>query len=79
MPNLPDDTVIAIFSDGSKFTMGEFKKVYAVLPPSAQQVALRTPAVFLHQWELLRKLTAMADKNKLGEESPIKRPCSMRA
>ena len=72
MPNLPDDAVLAILGDGSKFTMGEFKKIYAVLPPGNQQMALRSPETFMHQWEMMRKLTAMADKNKLGEESPYK-------
>jgi peptidyl-prolyl cis-trans isomerase C len=72
MPNLPDDTVIAILGDGSKFTMGDFKKIYAVLPPGNQQMALRSPKTFLHQWEMMRKLTVMADKNKLAEESPYK-------
>jgi peptidyl-prolyl cis-trans isomerase C len=72
MPNLPDETVIAILGDGSKFTMGDFKKIYAVLPPPNQQMALRSPEMFLHQWEMMRKLTAMAEKNKLAEESPYK-------
>ena len=26
MPDLPDDTVVAIFGDGTKFTMGDFKR-----------------------------------------------------
>jgi peptidyl-prolyl cis-trans isomerase C len=72
MPNLPDEAVIAILGDGSKFTMGDFKKIYAVLPPGNQQMALRSPETFLHQWEMMRKLTAMAEKSKLAEESPYK-------
>ena len=27
MPDLPDDTVVAIFGDGTKFTMGNFRKI----------------------------------------------------
>ncbi len=72
MPALPDDTVIATFDDGTKFTMAEFKAYYAVLPPNNQQLALRDRAEFLHQWAVLRKLTKMADEKKLGQESPYK-------
>src|ERR1039458_4114039 len=72
MPNLPDEAVIAVLGDGSKFTMGDFKKIYAILPPANQQMALRSPEQFLHQWEMMRKLTQMAEKGKLAEESPYK-------
>ncbi len=72
IPNLPDETVLAILGDGSKLTMGEFKKIYAVLPQGNQQMALRNPEQFLHQWEMLRRLTVMADQHKLAEESPYK-------
>ncbi|MBV9504279.1 MAG: peptidylprolyl isomerase [Acidobacteriia bacterium] len=70
MPNLPDDTVIAIFEDGTKFTMGDFKAFYAVIPPNAQQGALRDRKGFLQQWELFRKLAAVAEKKKLDQTSP---------
>ncbi len=72
MPDLPDDSVVAIFGDGTKFTMGDFKKVYAALPPINQQMALRDRELWLHQWELLRKLTKMAEDAKLDQESPYK-------
>src|SRR6266481_7259151 len=70
MPALSDGEVIATFDDGTKFTMGEFKAFYAVLPPNNQQMALRDRAEFLHQWAVLRKLTKMADAKKLSEQSP---------
>ncbi len=70
LPNLPDDTTIAIFDDGTKFTMGDFKKFYAVLPPQNQQMALRDRKLFLQQWAFMRKLSQMAEKEKLGEVSP---------
>jgi len=38
MPDLPDDTVVAIFGDGTKFTMGEFRSIYAAMPPANQQM-----------------------------------------
>ena len=72
MPDLPDDTVVAIFGDGTKFTMGDFRKIYAALPPANQQMALRNREQWLHQWELLRKLTKMAEEAKLDQESPYK-------
>ena len=72
MPDLPDDAVIAIFGDGTKFTMGNFKKIYQALPPANQQMAMRNREAFLHQWELLRKLTKMAEDAKLDQESPYK-------
>jgi peptidyl-prolyl cis-trans isomerase C len=72
MPNLPDETVIATFDDGTKFTMADFKAYYGVLPPQNQQMALRDRAEFLHQWAVLRKLTKMGDGKKLAEQSPYK-------
>ncbi|HXB71683.1 MAG TPA: peptidylprolyl isomerase [Candidatus Acidoferrales bacterium] len=72
MPDLPDETVVARFDDGTAFTMGDFKKYYQVLTPQQQQMALSDPTKFLHQWALFRKLTKEADEQKLGEQSPYK-------
>lgn len=72
LPQLPDDTVIARFEDGTQLTMGEFKKLYAVLPPQNQQMALRDRKTFLQQWAFMRKLSAMAEKDKLQDQSPTK-------
>jgi peptidyl-prolyl cis-trans isomerase C len=72
MPDLPDETVVAIFGDGTKFTMGEFKRIYEALPATNQQMAMRNREQWLHQWELLRKLTKMAEEEKLDQESPYK-------
>ena len=72
MPDLPEDTVVAIFGDGTKFTMGDFKRIFAALPPANQQMALRNREQWLHQWELLRKLTRLAEEAKLDQESPYK-------
>jgi len=72
LPDVPDDTVVAIFGDGTKFTMAEFKRIYSALPPANQQMALRDRAQWLHQWEMMRKLTKMAEQAKLDQESPYK-------
>jgi peptidyl-prolyl cis-trans isomerase C len=72
LPNLSDETEVAVFGDGSKFTMGEFRRIYEALPPANQQMALHNRALWLHQWELLRKLTKMAEDAKLDQQSPYK-------
>jgi peptidyl-prolyl cis-trans isomerase C len=72
IPNLPDETVVAKFEDGTTFTMGDFKKYYQVLPPQNQQMALRDRKEFLHQWALFRKLAKQAEEQKLNEQSPYK-------
>ena len=64
--------MVAIFGDGTKFTMGDFRRIYSALPPANQQMALRNREQWLHQWELLRKLTKMAEDAKLDQESPYK-------
>jgi len=72
LPELPDATVIATFDDGVALTMGDFRRIYAVLPPQNQQMALRERRAFLQQWAFMRKLSQMADKQKLDQESPTK-------
>jgi peptidyl-prolyl cis-trans isomerase C len=72
IPDLPDETQIAVFEDGTKLTMGDFKKLYGSLPPENQQMALRDRQMFLQQWGLMRKLSQMAEKQKLDQQSPIK-------
>ena len=72
IPDLPDDTQVAVFDDGTKFTMGDFKKIYGALPPENQQMALRDRQMFLQQWGLMRKLALMAEKQKLDQQSPVK-------
>jgi peptidyl-prolyl cis-trans isomerase C len=72
LPNLPDDTQIAVFEDGTKFTMGDFKRIYATLPPENQQLALRDRQLFLKQWALMRNLAHMAEMQKLDQQTPVK-------
>ncbi len=72
LPNLPDDTVVAVFDDGASFTFGEFKKVYAALGADAQKMALMDRRAFLQQWAFMRKLAKMAETDGLDKESPTK-------
>ncbi|MBV8903372.1 MAG: peptidylprolyl isomerase [Acidobacteriia bacterium] len=71
-PALPDDTVVAVFDDGTKMTMGEFKAFYNVLPQNSQLGMLHDRKSFLEQWALLRKLAAVSEEKKLNETSPSK-------
>jgi len=72
MPNLPEETIIATFPDGTTLTMGEFKLLYAALPPNLQQMALRNRQEFLNEYSMLRDLTRIADRKKLDLDSPQK-------
>jgi parvulin-like peptidyl-prolyl isomerase len=72
MPDIPEQTVIAVFDDGVKLTMGDFKKIFAVLPPDNQPMVLRNRKNFLQQWAFMRKLAQMAEKQKLDLEPPTK-------
>jgi peptidyl-prolyl cis-trans isomerase C len=72
LPDLPEQTVIAVFDDGAKLTMGDLKNIYAILPPNAQQGAVRDPKAFLEQWGLFRKLAAFAVTKKLDQASPTR-------
>jgi hypothetical protein len=70
LPNLPDDTVVATFDDGVKFTVGDFRRVYYVMPAENQQMALRDRERFIKEYGLFRKLTQMALQNKLDQKHP---------
>jgi peptidyl-prolyl cis-trans isomerase C len=72
MPDIPDQAVIAVFDDGVKLTMGEFKKIFEALPPDNQPLALRDRKTFLQQWAFMRKLSQMAEQQKLDGETPAK-------
>jgi len=71
LPNLPDDTVIAVFDDGVKFTMGQYKSLYEVLRGN-QPAMLQERKAFLEQYALMRKLAHMAEEEKLDQVSPGK-------
>jgi hypothetical protein len=35
--SLPDDEVVAVVGDGSKFTAGDFKRIYPTIPPPSSR------------------------------------------
>jgi len=70
-PDLPDNTVIAVFDDGTQYSLGEYKKLYAALPGN-QQVMLRNRKEFLEQYALMRRLARLAEEEKLDRTSPNK-------
>ena len=72
LPDIPDETVVATFDDGVKMTLGEFKHLYAVLPPENQQQAMHDRPAFLKQWALMRKLAKLAEAEQLDKLSPSK-------
>jgi parvulin-like peptidyl-prolyl isomerase len=72
LPNLPDETVVAVFDDGVKFTMGDFKRLYPALPADLQKLAAQDRGGFVQQWALMRKLAKMAENDKLDQLSPTK-------
>jgi parvulin-like peptidyl-prolyl isomerase len=72
LPDLPDATVLATFEDGGTFTMGEFKKIYAFMPPEQQRMVLQDRQAFLQQWAFMRKLAQMGEAAKLDQQSPTK-------
>ncbi len=70
-PDLPDNTVIAVFDDGVQFTLGDYKTLYAALPGN-QQAMQRNRKDFLEQFALMRKLARQAEQEKLDQASPTK-------
>jgi peptidyl-prolyl cis-trans isomerase C len=72
LPNLPEDTVVAVFDDGTPFTMKDLRGVFSALPEQLQQNALSNPKDFIRQWGMMRKLSLMATQEKLDQESPAK-------
>jgi hypothetical protein len=66
------DTVIAIFEDGSKMTLGEFQALVPVLPDHWRSIAEQNPERFLHLYGVLLKGAAMAQSQKLAERNPYK-------
>ena len=75
-PNPPagdPNTVVAIFEDGSKMTLGDFQALIPVLPEKYQQMAQTSPEHFVEVYRLFQKASAAAEGMKLGEKEPYKK------
>ena len=72
LPNLPDDEVIAKFEDHTQLTMGDLRKFIAAMPPEQQPLAIADPTTWVIGFAHMKQMAAMAEKNKLFEQSPLK-------
>ncbi|MGA2037668.1 MAG: peptidylprolyl isomerase [Bryobacteraceae bacterium] len=71
-PDLPDPTVIAEFQDGTRFTVGDLKKLYPALPAAMQAAVKVDPVEFFHEYATMLKYQQLALDKKLDEQSPTK-------
>lgn len=65
-------TVVATFEDGRKITAGELESFLAAMPPNMAQAARRDRKAFVQQFALMHRLSEMAEKAKLDEQSPVR-------
>ncbi len=71
-PKLAPDAVIAEYGDGKKLTYGELQRFMGVLSPQQQQNAMRSRKEFVERFVLMRRLSEIAEQDKLAEISPYK-------
>ena len=71
-PGLTPDTVIAEYGDGKKLTWGELEKFLSVLPQQQRTGVMRDRKQFVERYLLMKKLSELAEKDKLDEKSPYK-------
>ena len=71
-PALSPDTVVATFDDGRNLTVGELHSFLAAMPPNLQQAAQRDRRAFVQQFALMHRLSDMAEKAKLDQQSPTR-------
>jgi len=69
---IPPETVVATFEDGRKLTAGELESFLAAMPPNMQQAAQRDRRTFVQQFALMHRLSEMAEKGKLDQQSPTR-------
>jgi len=69
---LADQTVVATYEDGRKITAGELQSFLEAMPPNMAQAARRDRKAFVEQFALMHRLSEMAEKAKLDEQSPTR-------
>ena len=72
LPDLPGDTVVAVFEDGGKLTMEQFGDLLNAQAPEQRQLIIANRQAFLHQFAVMRKLSQLAEKEGLDKQSPLK-------
>jgi peptidyl-prolyl cis-trans isomerase C len=72
LATISPDTVVATFDDGRKLTVGELNSFLAAMPPNMQQAARRDRKAFVQQFALMHRLSEMAEKAKLDQQSPTR-------
>jgi peptidyl-prolyl cis-trans isomerase C len=68
---ITDSTVVGSTGD-TKLTAAEVRKIVETLPPQMRGNYTRDPKGFLSQWFMLKRLVAVAEKQKLHEQAPYK-------
>jgi peptidyl-prolyl cis-trans isomerase C len=66
------NTVVATYEDGRKITAAELSSFIAAMPPNMQQAARRDRKGFVQQFALMHRLSEMAEKAKLDQQSPTR-------
>jgi len=63
------DTVIAIFEDGSKMTLGEFQTLVPLLSDAYRSTAEQNPEKFLHLLGVIKKAAAAAKSQNIPDQA----------
>jgi len=71
-PVLAPDTVIAEYDNGKKLTYGELEKFLGVLSPQQRAGVTRDRKQLVERYLLMKKMSELAEKDKLDEKSPYK-------
>ena len=69
---LTPDTVIAEYDNGKKLTWGELEKFLSVLPKQQREGVMRDRKQLVERYLLMKKVSELAEKEKLDEKSPYK-------
>jgi hypothetical protein len=63
---------VATFEDGRTITAGELTSFLDAMPPNMQQAARRDRKAFVQQFAMMHRLSEMAEKAKLDQQSPTR-------
>ena len=71
-PALAPDAVIAEYDNGKKLTYGELERFLSVLSPQQRAGVSRDRKQLVERYLLMKKMSELAEKDKLDEKSPYK-------